>query len=102
MSKVLGIIALGLLAYYWSFTQKLKYLAILGAKRRCQEAGVQFLDHTVVFNQHLWLKNSDGKWRLQREYLFDFSSTGEQRYQGKIILQSQHIVAVDLGAYSIN
>lgn len=102
MSKVLGIIVLGLLAYYWSFTQKLKSIAVLGAKKRCKEAGVQFLDHTVVFNHHILFKNSEGKRRLQREYLFDFSSTGEQRYQGKIILQSHHIIAVELGAYSIN
>lgn len=102
MSKVIGIIALGLLAYYWSLTQKLKSLAVFAATRRCQEAGVQFLDHTVVFNRHVWFKNSEGKRRLQREYLFDFSSTGEQRYQGKVILQSHHIVAVELGAYSIN
>jgi hypothetical protein len=102
MSKVIAIIALGLIAYYWSYTQKLKACAIRGAKKRCQEAGIQFLDHTVVYNKMCWQNNTKGKKRLHREYFFDFTSTGEDRYVGKIYLQAHHVVGVELGVYSIN
>lgn len=102
MSKVIAIIALGLIAYYWSYTQKLKACAVRGAKKRCNEAGVQFLDHTVVYHKMRWFKNASGQRRIQREYLFDFTSTGEQRYVGKVYLQAHHIASVDLGTYSIN
>ena len=102
MIKVVAIIALGLIAYYWSYTQKLKSYAVRGAKRRCQESGVQFLDHTVVYNKMRWFKNSAGQRRLQREYMFDFTSTGEQRYVGKIYLQAHQVIAVELGTFSIN
>ena len=102
MSKVIAIIILGLIAYYWSYTQKLKGYAIRGAKIRCDKAGIQFLDHTVVYNKMCWQKNALGKRRLQREYLFDFTSTGEERYVGKVYLQAHHVVDVELGAYSIN
>jgi hypothetical protein len=102
MSKVIAIITLGLIAYYWSYTQKLKAYAVRGAKKRCNEAGIQFLDHTVVYSKIYWHKNDLGQRRLQREYLFDFTSTGEERYVGKIYLQAHHVVGVELGAYSIN
>ncbi len=102
MSKVIAIIFLGLIAYYWSYTQKLKEYAIRGAKKRCNEAGIQFLDHTVVYNKMCWQKNTIGQRRLHREYLFDFTSTGEERYVGKVYLQAHHVIAVELGTYSIN
>jgi len=102
MSKVIAIITLGLIAYYWSYTQKLKSIALRAAKNRCNESGVQFLDHTVVYNQFKWQKNANGQKRLFREYLFDFTSTGEQRYQGRILLQAHHIVSVELDPFSLN
>ena len=102
MSKVIAILAIGLIAYYWSYTQKLKAVAVVGAKKKCNELELQFLDHTVVFNKLSWFRNPLGQRRLRREYLFDFTSTGEERYQGKIYLQAHHIIGVELGAYSIN
>ncbi|MET1256317.1 DUF3301 domain-containing protein [Aliikangiella maris] len=102
MSKVITILAIGLIAYYWAYTQKLKQLAMQAGKLRCQEAGVQFLDHTVVQDKVGFVKDSRQRWCIQREYLFDFTSTGEHRYQGKVVLQSKHIVSTELDAFLIN
>ncbi|TQV88957.1 DUF3301 domain-containing protein [Aliikangiella coralliicola] len=102
MSKVFGIIALALVAYYWAYTQKLKQLAVSAGRQRCQKAGVQFLDHTVVQNGLKLNKGANGRWGIYREYIFDFTSTGEQRYQGKILLLGQHIVSTELEPFSIN
>lgn len=102
MSKVIGILVIVLIAYYWSYTQKLKSQALRAGQRRCREAGVQLLDHTVVQNKLGFKKDLNGRWRLQREYLFDFTSTGEQRYQGKVILQGLFVVDTELEPFSIN
>jgi hypothetical protein len=102
MGKVIAIIGLGFVAYYWAYTQKLKSMAILHAKKHCQHLGIQLLDHTAIFNRFVWQANSAGKKRLLREYLFDFTSTGEERYQGKILLQAHRMAGIELEAYSIN
>jgi len=102
MSKVITIIALGLIAYYWAVTQKLKATALHGARQRCREAGVQLLDHTVVQNKLRLVKDQNSRWRVERTYCFDFTSTGEHRYHGKIILQGGFIVNAELEAFSIN
>lgn len=102
MSKVITILLLGFAAYYWSQTQKLKALAIQAVRRRCREAGVQFLDHTVVHHRRRIRRDEQGRLGLEREYLFDFTSTGESRYQGKVILFGKSVVGIELEAFPIN
>ena len=102
MSKVITLIVLGFIAYYWAMTQKLKNAALRAAKMRCRDAGVQLLDHTVVQYKVRLSKDTLGRRKLEREYRFDFTSTGEHRYHGKVIIQGKHVVATELEAYSIN
>lgn len=102
MSKVIGILTIVMIAFYWSHTQKLKTLALRAGKKRCDEAGVQLLDHSVVQNKLAFAKDSSGRWRLHREYLFDFTSTGEQRYSGRVIMQGFLVVTTELEPFTIN
>ena len=102
MSKIITLILLGLVAYYWWTTQKLKATALRAAKQRCQQAGVQLLDHTVVQSKLRFVKDSSRRWRLERQYSFDFTSTGEHRYHGKVALLGGYIASVELDAFTIN
>lgn len=102
MSKVITLILLGLFAYYWWITQKLKTLALRAARQRCQQAGVQLLDHTVVQSKLRLTKDNRNHWRLERQYSFDFTSTGEHRYHGKVALLGGYVASVELDAFSIN
>lgn len=102
MVKVITLLALILGAVYWAQTQKLKSIAIRTAKNRCREAGVQLLDHTVVHNRRMLKKSESGAWRINREYCFEFTSTGEQRYTGRVVLQGQHVIDTELEPFSIN
>lgn len=102
MSKVISLLVLAFVVYYWSYSQKLKQLAVQAARKRCLDVGVQFLDQTVVQTRISFAKDANKRWRTQRKYLFDFTSTGEQRYQGQVIIQGAFVVDVELQAYSIN
>lgn len=102
MGKVIALLLLGLAVYYWSLTQKYKSLAVRAGRNRCKEAGVQFLDHTVVHHKKSLIKDSKGNWRIARKYLFEFTSTGEQRYQGSVILIGNFVAETELEPYSLN
>lgn len=102
MFKVLALIGLVLVALYWSNTQKLKSLALAAARKRCREAGVQLLDHTVVQNKLYFGRDTLGHWRTIRHYQFDFTSTGEHRYQGMITVFGNQVTSVELEAFPIN
>ncbi|MDQ7049547.1 MAG: DUF3301 domain-containing protein [Enterobacterales bacterium] len=102
MSKVISLLLLGFIAWYWSYSQKLKQLALGVSIKRCNEAGVQFLDHSVVLHRIGFRKNTSNKWKMIREYRFEFTSTGEHRYIGRIILQGHHLVSTELEPYNLN
>ncbi len=102
MSKVVGLFAIALFVWYWSYSQKVKQLALRAGVNRCREAGVQFLDHSVVLHKIGFKKTSSGQWKMTREYRFEFTSTGETRYVGRVLMQGQHLLSTDLEPYSLN
>ncbi|TQV74637.1 DUF3301 domain-containing protein [Aliikangiella marina] len=102
MSKVITLIILGVLAYYWWVTQQLKATALRAARQRCQQAGVQLLDHTVVQSKLRLIKDSRNRWRIERRYNFDFTSTGEHRYHGTVSLLGGYVASIELEPFSIN
>ena len=60
------------------------------------------LDDYVALNA-LWLKRDEnGKLLPWRSYLFEFSSTGEERYNGKIIMLGRRIQSIQMEPYRIN
>ena len=102
MSKVITLLGLVAIAWYWSNTQKLKQFALNASIKCCKESGVQFLDHSVVMHRFSFMKNTHNRWKLIREYHFEFTSTGENRYTGRVLLQGHHIVKTELEPYTIN
>lgn len=63
---------------------------------------LQFLDESVGLRA-LWLKRDDnGQLRVWRRYLFEFSSTGEDRYRGKVIMLGLRITHTELEAHRLN
>jgi len=102
MSKVITLLLIALAIWYWSYSQKVKQLALKAGMKRCNEAGVQFLDHSVVLHRFTFAKKHNNKWGILREYRFEFTSTGENRYTGRVIMQGYHPVSTDLEPYSLN
>jgi hypothetical protein len=82
--------------WYWWAAQKVKEIALKAARKTCKEVSLQLLDESVSLRA-LWLKRDDaGQVRLWRRYVFEFSSTGEDRYTGKIILLGHRITHIEL------
>ena len=66
------------------------------AHRYCKRMDVMLLDD-AVFLRGLWFKRDDqGRLRVWRRFLFDFTSTGEERYTGRIIMLGQRIQHMEL------
>ncbi|HEY7884022.1 MAG TPA: DUF3301 domain-containing protein, partial [Cellvibrionaceae bacterium] len=57
---------------------------------------VQMLDQSVYLRR-LWIKRaSDGRLCLWRSFYFEFTATGEDRYQGRVVMLGSRIEAVQL------
>lgn len=87
--------------HLWN-AQGVKQLAHSAVKKHCQEMDVQLLDEGIVL-RGFWLKrDSRGNIRIWRSYHFEFSSTGDERYQGSIVLLGRQVEAIHLQAHRLH
>jgi len=97
---MLTLIALG--AWWWLRTREQKELAIQATARRCEELSLKLLDQTVALKRTRLMRDPKGRVRLLRLYAFDFTSTGEDRYQGEIELMGWQVLAIRFPPHRVN
>ena len=96
------LIALLLSAYlYWFNGQQAKEIALKAVRANCLNLDVQMLDEYVALNS-IWLKRDQaGKMRVRRAFLFEFSSTGNERYNGVCIMLGRRVESIQMEPYRI-
>ena len=91
-----------LLLLYFAYQGVLmREFALKSAYAHCQKLDIQLLDQNVAI-RGLWFKRDGaGKMRLWISYNFEFSSTGDERYSGRIILLGGKVINIDLPPYRL-
>ena len=79
----------------------IKEIAHNAAKIACKDANVHFLDDSVVAHKTRLRRNDYGQVKLYREYSFEFSTDGSQRYHGEVQILGKQVKHVELDAYRI-
>jgi len=85
--------------WYWSEAMRAKELARHAGRKRCDEAGVLFLDDTVVLTRLRLRRDDHGRMTLYREYRFEFASDGGTRYGGEIALMGGRVTRVEMAPF---
>ena len=96
------LLLLGAAGFYWWDSAGAREVAVGIGRKRCQEEQVQFLDDTVVQKKVRLRRNKDGHLEIVRQYLFEFTSDGEDRYSGRIHLVGRALLAFEMDAYRID
>ncbi|MGZ5026665.1 MAG: DUF3301 domain-containing protein [Methylobacter sp.] len=103
MQNDLVLIMLLLAAYwYWVDGQKAKEVALKAVRRHCLNLEVQMLDEYVALNSIRLKKDSKGKIRVRRTFLFEFSSTGSERYNGICIMLGRRVESIQMEPYRVD
>ncbi len=85
----------------WWQNDKIKRMTVAYVRRYCRTRGLQLLDQTTVL-RGIWLSRGEDGWpQFGRRYLFEFSTTGEQRYSGNISFLGTKLVSLETEAYAI-
>ena len=76
-------------------------IALAAARAHCNEMNVQLLDQSVGIHR-VWLKRGDdNKIHIWRNYQFEFTSTGNERYKGHIITLGKVVESTQLQAHKL-
>ncbi|MEM8489613.1 MAG: DUF3301 domain-containing protein [Pseudomonadota bacterium] len=89
---ILGVI-LSAAAYAFA-AMRVRELAVNAARRSTHSANVQLLDQTVALNRVSLSRDKSGRWRVWRQYRFEYSRDGVNREQGQIIMLGKQLQAV--------
>lgn len=100
-SELIGTFAFGGAIWYWWDSQRSREIARQAGKQACGEGGVQFLDDSVVRRKLGLRRDRGGRMQWHRVYGFEFSSDGEQRYSGSVVLLGRHVLKVEMEPYRI-
>ncbi|MDS4042025.1 MAG: DUF3301 domain-containing protein [Candidatus Competibacter sp.] len=78
------VVGFGLL--FWRDSLGAREQARAASSRACRRMGVQLLDDTVAL-ERLWpRRDRDGRLKLERLYVFEFTDTGQRRQVGSVLL----------------
>lgn len=87
--------------WYWSSAKVLQEQAYQAVKQHCQSLQLLMLDDYVAFHSIFIQRDDLGRLRLLRSYRFEFSSTGNERYNGTITLAGRQSCKIQLEPYRI-
>jgi Protein of unknown function (DUF3301) len=87
--------------WYWSSAKMAHELAYQAVKQHCQLLQLQMLDDYVALKSIRFKRNVQGHVQLFRRYHFEFSSTGNERYNGTITLAGRQTQNIHLDPYRI-
>lgn len=81
--------------YLWWLGKAIKERAIPLVKQHCKKFNVQLLDDTIAQEKTriVWHR---GQVKIKRHFCFEFTSTGEARYQGRICFINQKLEQITL------
>lgn len=96
---LVGLLIASLAALWWQ-GYAVKEKATRHVKQHCKKLDLQLLDDTVALYKvsPVWQK---GQLRIRRIYQFEFSTTGETRYQGFVTYVGKKPDGVQLPAHRI-
>lgn len=86
---------------YWLDGMRCKEIARDAGKKSCNEYELVFLDDTVVLVKIRLHRDNSGRMKLYRQYQFEFTSGGDYRYKGKVIMLGKYVININMDAYHV-
>lgn len=92
------VFGFGALCLYFLGASRVRELAVRAVARASQEDDFQLLDQSVHIRRVSMSRDDSGRWRIWRQYRFDYTFDGYERRQGFITMlgkQFQSIVVAE-------
>jgi hypothetical protein len=85
----------------WMDSLRARESAIAAGRAACERYGLQFLDDTVAFTRLRLARDGEGRLRLKRTYVFEFSDTGNNRRLGSLVMLGSRLEDLHIEPYRL-
>ena len=96
MEPIVFIIAGCIALLYWGSSQQCKHYAVIYARRECELQKAQLLDQTVQQIKISMSRDQGDRWRIWREYRFEYSLDGVNRHEGRLTMLGRKLLRTAL------
>jgi len=94
LGEVLALLLVGLACAYVFSAIRVRELAVQAVQRAGHTDDFQLLDQSVHIRRISLSRDSGGRWRVWRQYRFDYSYDGVERRQGFVIMLGRQLQSV--------
>ncbi|GGM03371.1 DUF3301 domain-containing protein [Pseudomonas asuensis] len=94
------LLAASACAWLWH-SHGLRERALALVKDQCHKRDVELLDENVAFRRFSFMRDAKGFRRFARVYDFEFTTTGEQRLAGKVVLFGYRLGLIEFAPYAV-
>ncbi len=94
LGEILVVLAFGVLCLHFLAATRVREIAIQAVGHASQRDDFQLLDQSVHLNRISLSRDQSGRWRIWRQYRFDYSYDGVERRQGFVIMLGRQLQAV--------
>ena len=101
LADVGAIFVLMLCMFLVYSAMRIRELAFKAAARHCQQLDLQLLDQSVSIKSVWFKRDKRGQIRFWRSYKFEFSSMGDERYHGLVVMLGELAESIELEPYRI-
>ena len=96
VATLAAIAALGVGIWFWSESLRSREQALRTCADVCRQMDVQLLDQTVAVWKLGIGRDGNGRLRVRRYYLFEFSIDGVERHRGHAVLLGRSLEYVEM------
>jgi hypothetical protein len=97
MYMIFSLLVIAIVAWFWMDSLRARERALAACARACAERNVQLLDQTVALSRLSLKRHPQGRVRLWRVYVFEYSTDGVDRRQGRATLFGPVVASVEIG-----
>ncbi|MCZ6828144.1 MAG: DUF3301 domain-containing protein [Gammaproteobacteria bacterium] len=102
LGEVVLILVLAAYAAYLFQALRVRELALQAARRSCEREGVQLLDQSVSIQRLSVSRDAGGKWRVWRQYRFEYTVDGQERERGNVIMLGNRLQALVMAEHTLH
>lgn len=94
LGEVLALLGFGALCVHFLAATRIRELALKHVAIAARRDDFQLLDQSVHIQRFSLSRDGGGRWRVWRQYRFDYSFDGAERRQGHVIMLGKELQAV--------
>jgi hypothetical protein len=94
LGEMLVVFLFGGLALYFLSAIRVRELALQAVGRAAKQDDYQLLDQSVHIRRFSLSRDETGRWRVWRQYRFDYTYDGVNRQHGHVIMLGRKLQAI--------